>query len=35
VFERPIRNEAELVEELHAGRFQAVHRPQHTSAARV
>jgi predicted metal-dependent phosphoesterase TrpH len=35
VFERAIRNEAELVEELRAGRFHAVHRPQHASVART
>jgi hypothetical protein len=34
VFERPIRNERELIEELRAGRFRAVNRLQQPSAAR-
>jgi predicted metal-dependent phosphoesterase TrpH len=34
VFERPIRNERELIEELRAGRFRAINRLQQPSAAR-
>ena len=34
VFEQPIRNEHELVEELRAGRFRAINRLQQPSAAR-
>jgi hypothetical protein len=35
VFERPIRNERELIEELRAGRFRAINRLQPPSAAHL
>ncbi len=35
VFERPIRNERELIDELRAGRFRAINRLQQPSAARL
>jgi predicted metal-dependent phosphoesterase TrpH len=35
VFERSIRNERELIDELRAGRFQAVNRLQHPSVRRL